>query len=181
MRDIQASLTAEKAQIPQDLTVAVVWLPEALTDLNVICEREAPPAKDPDETARRGTPPTRPAKLRVLHGEASSPLFELRGPRVNLGRTPEVTSNIGRLIRRNDLHFPEDAHDANPTVSREHAHLAVDPANGEWRLFDDGSSVGTSIFRAGTRIEVPAHAARGVLLRPADEIYLGQVRLRFEA
>lgn len=181
LHDIRANFAGEKAQVPDDLSVAVVCLPEALADLNILCEREAPPAKDPDETARRGAPPARPARLRILHGEASLPLFELRGPRVNLGRTPEVITDTGRLLRRNDLHFPEDAHDVNPTVSREHAHLSVDPENGEWRLFDDGSSVGTLVFRVGTRIEVPARGARGVLLRPADEIYLGQVRLRFEA
>ena len=30
------------------------------------------------------------------------------------------------------------------------------------------------------RIDVPAHAGRGVALRAGDEIYLGQVRLQFE-
>ena len=33
---------------------------------------------------------------------------------------------------------------------------------------------------AARRIDVPAHASRGVLLRAGDEICLGQARLRFE-
>ena len=81
-------------------------------------------------------------------------------------------------MRRNELFFPEAAHEANPSVSRSHAHLTFEA--GDWRIFDDGSSIGTTLFREGRRIDVPAHAGRGVALRPGDEIYLGQVRLRFE-
>jgi pSer/pThr/pTyr-binding forkhead associated (FHA) protein len=92
-----------------------------------------------------------------------------------------VVDSLGRAVRRNDLHFPEGLHEANSTVSRSHAHLRFDPAAGEWRIYDDGSSLGTSIFREGRRIEVPAHASRGVALRPGDEIYLGQARLIFES
>ncbi len=88
---------------------------------------------------------------------------------------------MGRTIRCNELSFPEEAHEANPSVSRSHAHVAFDGASGQWRIFDDGSSLGTVLFREGRRIDVPAHAGRGVALRPGDEIYLGQVRLRFEA
>jgi hypothetical protein len=33
--------------------------------------------------------------------------------------------------------------------------------------------------RWAAKIEVPSHAARGVLLRPGDEICPGQVRVRF--
>ncbi len=178
LADIHASVRAE---VPADLSVSIVCSADLLAGLNVVCEREMPPGKDPDETARRGNAPARPAQLSILHGTGSVPVFAIRGQRVNLGRTPEVTTNTGKLIRRNDLYFPEETHEANLTVSREHVHLAVDPPTGEWRIFDDGSSLGTAVFRHGNRIEVPARGARGVLLRPGDEIYLGQVRLLFEA
>ncbi len=55
--------------------------------------------------------------------------------------------------------------------------ISVSTRPGEWRIFDDGSSIGTTLFRDGRRIDVPAHAGRGVALRSGDEIYLGQVRL----
>jgi hypothetical protein len=88
---------------------------------------------------------------------------------------------MGRVFRHNELSFPESAHAANASVSRAHAHILFDSASGQWRIFDDGSSLGTTLFRDGRRIDVPAHASRGVALRPGDEIYLGQARLRFEA
>ena len=102
-------------------------------------------------------------------------------PRVNMGREAEITDALGRAIRRNELYFPEQAHEANRSVSRSHAHIGFDASTGEWRIFDDGSSIGTALFREGRRIDVPAHAGRGVALRPGDEIYLGQVRLQFES
>jgi hypothetical protein len=112
---------------------------------------------------------------------ASSPELPLDRPRINLGREDEVLDGMGRVFRHNELSFPEAAHAANSSVSRAHAHILFDTASGQWRIFDDGSSLGTTLFRDGRRIDVPAHASRGVALRPGDEIYLGQARLRFEA
>jgi hypothetical protein len=59
-------------------------------------------------------------------------------------------------------------------------YLGNPESRAEWRIYDDGSSIGTIIFRQGRRIDVPAHAGRGVALRAGDDVYLGQVRLRFE-
>jgi hypothetical protein len=117
----------------------------------------------------------------TLTGGASAREFPLDKPRINLGREAEIADALGRAIRRNELYFPESAHEANPSVSRSHAHILFDAPTGDWRIFDDGSSIGTTLFREGRRIDVPAHAGRGVALRPGDEIYLGQVRLRFES
>jgi hypothetical protein len=101
--------------------------------------------------------------------------------RVNLGRVEDVADAAGKTIRHNELFFPEEAHEVNLSVSRAHAHVTFDAVSGEWRIFDDGSSVGTTLFRGGKRVDVPPHAGRGVALRAGDEIYLGQARLRFDA
>jgi FHA domain len=122
-----------------------------------------------------------PANLITIAGVSSSPELLLDRPRINLGREEEVLDSMGRVFRHNELSFPESAHAANASVSRAHAHILFDSAAGQWRIFDDGSSLGTTLFRDGRRIDVPAHASRGVSLRPGDEIYLGQARLRFEA
>ena len=74
----------------------------------------------------------------------------------------------------------EVAEGPNATVSRAHAHIAWDPSSGTFRLFDDNSAYGTSIFRNGALLNIPAGASRGIALRTGDEIYLGQARLRFE-
>jgi hypothetical protein len=119
--------------------------------------------------------------LIIVTGASATPEFTLDRPRINLGREEEVVDSLGRAIRRNELCFPEHLHEANASVSRSQAHIAFDAGTGQWRIFDDGSSLGTNLFREGRRVDVPSHGGRGVALRPGDEIYLGQVRLRFEA
>lgn len=164
VEDIRATLKEERVKPPEELTIAVRYPAEAIVDLRVICERsEQLPAS------------MIPARLTTPTGE-----FEITQPRINIGREKEVVDSLGRPIRRNELFFPEESDEANASVSRAHAHIRFDPASGEWRIYDDGSSLGTSLFRDGRRIEVPAHTSRGVALRAGDEIYLGQVRLRFE-
>jgi len=98
--------------------------------------------------------------LITLAGVSSAPEFFLDRPQINLGRERDVIDAQGRPMRRN-------------------AHLRFDANSGEWRIYDDGSSPCTAVFRDGHRIDVPAHAPRGALLRPGDEIYLGQARLLF--
>jgi len=177
VEDIRASLLEERVTAPRELAVEIHFPPDAATELRVICEKASAPL--PESRELTGAPAT-PARLITKSGISSAEIFSVERPRVNIGRVPEVVDSVGRPVRRNDLHFPEGAHEANSTVSRSHAHLHFDSAGGEWRIYDDGSSLGTSIFRDGRRIEVPAHASRGVALRPGDEIYLGQARLIFE-
>ena len=140
---------------------------EATVDLRVICERTDKPAPVVEQfkSARLTTPDLE---------------FILDQPLINLGRDHEVVDTSGRVIRRNDLFFPETEFANSTTVSRTHAHLRFDSATGEWRIFDDGSSLGTSLFRDGRVIQIPGHASRGVALRHGDEINLGQVRLHFD-
>jgi hypothetical protein len=151
--------------------------------MQIVCERQEKPALPPPAPSSTPVPKEitlTPARLLTVTGVSSVPELALDRQRINLGREEEVMDALGRPIRRNELSFPESAHEANASVSRSHAHIGFDPAGRLWRIFDDGSSLGTSLFREGRRIEVPAHASRGVALRSGDEIYLGQVRLKFE-
>jgi hypothetical protein len=179
--DVRSSLEEERIEPPSELTIAVRYPEEALVDMRILCERIEKDLPAPPPVAAAGnTIALAPARLVTLSGVSSAPELPLDRPRINLGREEEVVDALGRAIRRNELSFPEAAHEANASVSRSHAHVAFDATSGQWRIFDDGSSLGTSLFRDGTRIDVPAHASRGVTLRPGDEIYLGQARLRFE-
>jgi hypothetical protein len=179
--DIRATLKEERVTPGAELTVAVKYSEDALVEMRVICERGDPPQRAPAGTiAHPASVELTPARLVTVTGASSAAEFILDRPRINLGREAEITDSLGRAIRRNELFFPEQAHEANPSVSRAHAHIRFDASSGDWRIFDDGSSIGTTLFREGRRIDVPAHAGRGVALRAGDEIYLGQVRLQFE-
>ena len=174
--DIRATLKAERVTPPEDLTVAVKFPEEAQDELRVVCERSVKTLHQP------GAPVAiTPARLVTITGVSSIPECYLDRVRVNLGRVEDVADAAGKTIRHNELFFPEEAHEVNLSVSRAHAHVAFDAVSGEWRIFDDGSSVGTTLFRGGKRVDVPPHAGRGVALRAGDEIYLGQARLRFDA
>jgi len=158
LEDIRAALLEEGVAASRDLSVAVEYPAEAAAELRVFCEKSS---------AVRA--PSGPApSLRI--GDV-----ELKAPVVNVGRISDVLDSTGRPIRRNHLCFTDE-----PTVSRSHAHIKYNPADGEWRIFDDGSSTGTAVFRDGVRIDVPAHASRGVGLRAGDEIYFGSKRVRLE-
>jgi hypothetical protein len=179
--DVRSSLEEERIQPPDELTIAVHYPEEAAVEMRILCERVEKDVPAPPRVVAAGkNVPLTPARLVTLSGVSSAPELPLDRPRINLGREEEVVDALGRAIRRNELSFPEAAHEANASVSRSHAHVAFDAASSQWRIFDDGSSLGTSLFRDGRRIDVPAHASRGVTLRPGDEIYLGQARLRFE-
>ena len=47
-------------------------------------------------------------------------------------------------------------------------------------MFDEGSSNGTHVIRAGTSIAVPARDPRGVRVRSGDEIQFGRARVRIK-
>jgi pSer/pThr/pTyr-binding forkhead associated (FHA) protein len=188
--DIRTTLKEENVTPPGDLTVFVLYPEAAAVEVRVTCERvEKPPiaqdqAQDQSQAEAPSAPvaapsvPLTPAQLVTTIGAASTRVFGLNRARVNIGREAEVVDSLGRALRRNDLYFTENGHEANPSVSRSHAHIRFE--SGNWRIYDDGSSLGTTIVREGRLIKVPPHAGRGVALRAGDEIYLGQVRLQFE-
>ena len=175
--DIRATLVEAGVHYPEKLTVAVEFPETPAVELRVLCEKAPEAETQPVATAAA---PLIPIRLVTLSGVSSSAEFIADKPHISIGRVDEVTDALGRAVRRNELFFPESAHEANATVSRAHAHLRFDGATGDWRIYDDGSSLGTAIFREGRRIEVPTHGTRGVTLKPGDEIYLGQARLRCE-
>lgn len=180
IEDVRAALLEERITPPHNLTVAVHYPEAAVVEMRIVCEKATQSSAVPQPSVPSALPPSQ-MRLITLTGISSSPDFVVDRPRVNIGREYEVVDGMGRAVRRNDLAFPENAHEANGSVSRSHAHIRYESASGEWRIYDDGSSLGTSIFRDGHRIDVPPHAPRGVMLRPGDEIYLGQAKVRFEA
>ncbi len=128
-------------------------------------------------------PARRPAKLIVMNGTANQREISLEKVRTNIGRTAEVYRGSGPS-RRNDLAFTED-NDTNRTVSREHAHILYSNKTGEYRLLNDRSYKGDAncalwIVRDG--LSQPVHrGTRGTLLKPGDEIHLGNAVLKFQA
>ena len=125
------------------------------------------------------------AKLVVREGAANAAELRLEKARVNIGRAVDVYRAEG-IYRRNDLAFAEDT-EINRSVSREHAHIILDRATGEYRLFNDrwyprgtrSGECGTWIVRDGMSLEVHRNA-RGAKLEHGDEIHFGQAVVTFE-
>lgn len=115
-------------------------------------------------------------EVTVLRGVAERRTYSFALSQIEIGRGVEVRDNRHRLLRTNHVAFVEGSAAVNQTVSRRHAHIAVDPS-GDHRLHDDRSEHGTGIVRGGRTIPVPA-GSRGVRLRSGDEIALGEARVR---
>ena len=141
------------------------------------------------EALAQGSGPAAPApgaRLVVVEGTASADQIPLNKARINIGRTVNVYRSEG-LFRRNDLAFEESC-EINGTVSREHAHISVDKARGEYRLHNDrwyahtdggAGNCATWIVRDG--MSEPVHRdPRGVRLEHGDELHFGRAVVRFE-
>src|SRR5690606_18918397 len=96
-----------------------------------------------------------------------------------IGRLRELVDSSRRVVRRNDIVFADGADEANSSVSRGHAHIIFDPGEQDYRIFDDNSEYGTTVFRDGRSLTAPT-GPPGERLKPGDEIYLGAVCMRFE-
>jgi hypothetical protein len=118
-----------------------------------------------------------PIKLTVLRGVADQRAYVFKGGRIDIGRRAEVFDQRQRLIRTNNVAFVDDGDEANSSVSRRHAHIDYNEAQGCYRVWDDRSAHGTNVIRNGRTIRVPA-GARGMRLEPGDEIALGAARLK---
>ena len=133
-----------------------------------------------------GKAPRPIARLVVHEGAANVAEIVLDKQRTNIGRVVDVYRSQG-IYRRNDLTFAEDT-EINRSVSREHAHIALDRATGEYRLFNDrwysrgaaSGECGIWIVRDGMSQEVH-RTSRGVKLQHGDEIHLGRAVLVFES
>jgi hypothetical protein len=130
------------------------------------------PADKPDPAAPR-------LEMTVINGAAEHRSYAFSSPRIDLGRGAEVRDGRSGLIRTNHVAFAENSAAANRTVSRQHAHVAYDPASGHFRVRDDGSVHGTKVVRKGRTVPVP-FGARGVRLQPGDDIVLGEARVRIK-
>jgi hypothetical protein len=121
----------------------------------------------------------RPAgiELTIVRGTAERRTYSFAIERIDFGRGAEVRDSGQRLLRSNHVVFVEGSAGVNATVSRCHAHIAVDRASGAHRVHDDRSAQGTGIVRGGRTIAVPP-GSRGVRLRSGDEIVLGEARVR---
>jgi FHA domain-containing protein len=116
-------------------------------------------------------------EITVLRGTAERRTYALSLARIDFGRGADVRDSRQRLVRSNHVAFVEGSAGVNQTVSRCHAHIAIDPATGAHRVHDDRSAQGTGIVRGGRTIPVPP-GSRGVRLRAGDEIVLGEARVR---
>lgn len=116
-------------------------------------------------------------ELTIVSGAADRRRFTFGTDRIDIGRGVDVIDSRQRVLRRNLIAFADDGDAANQTVSRRHAHVLHRAPSREYRVYDDGSARGTSIFRKGVTIPVPS-GTRGVGLQSDDEIILGQARLR---
>jgi FHA domain-containing protein len=139
--------------------------------------QKASPEVTPSSRKILGTPHGR---LVTLQGIANPKSLTIKQSRTYIGRLSEILDERGNVVRRNDLAFLETEEEINQTVSRQHAHIQLNVKTGEFRLCDDDSVYGTSIFRDGRTIPVPGSNRRGAKLRSGDEIQLGRARVRFE-
>jgi len=110
--------------------------------------------------------------LRVTLGHAKPRTVTCEGERVNIGRQPTVADANGRIVRRNDIAFTGDD-EVSRSVSRAHAHVAWIANAGTYRVFDEQSSHGTVVSRAGRLIQVPP-GRDGLKLAAGDEVHVGR-------
>lgn len=119
-------------------------------------------------------------RISVIKGISREQVYEFNLDRkhlqIRIGRDPEVTNMDGKVIRRNDVIFES----VDDRVARQQAHIEFDPRTGNFRIFDDGSSYGTYIFRNGRQIDVPSDDPRGTRLKDGDEVFFGQACVKFE-
>lgn len=155
-------LERERIEYPQDLHVIVTAIETAeVMEPSVVCrKREVMPSTAKQESS--GT---------VQFTLSDGSTLDLAKQRIHVGRMADVLDDKRRLVRRNDVVLEHS------TVSRAHAHIEF--TGGEYRLFDDGSSYGTSAIHDGRLTEVPRAGGRGLRLHSGDEIYFGQVRVGF--
>jgi hypothetical protein len=182
-QEIRKSLKRSNYRFPDDLEVEFSTSGELPGDGEpwFRVETECRPARGPAAVA-----PRRTARLVVTRGTATQQEILLNKERTNIGRTVEVYRAQGPS-RRNSLAFTEE-NEINCTVSREHAHVVHFKKTGEYRLYNDrvyklekkqAGNCGLWIIRDGLSQEVHRNA-RGVKLKPGDEIQLGRALIRFE-
>jgi hypothetical protein len=165
------------------LQVAVGYVPRPGADWNssefhVDFTRGAASTVAPPAAPSAAPAPTSPRELTitVVNGTAEQSSYVFTLPRVNLGRCAEVRDTLSRLVRSNHVAFV-DLGNANPSVSRRHAHIEYVEGSGHYRIRDDRSAHGTSVVRNGRTVTVPS-GSRGIRLESGDELILGDARVK---
>jgi len=168
------------------LQIVVGYVPRpgadwSTSEFHIDFTRGAPAVAAPAPAQAAVPPPaTAPPELTitVINGTADQASYVFTLPRVNLGRCAEVRDTSSRLVRANHVAFV-DLGNANPSVSRRHAHIEYVEASRHYRIRDDRSAHGTSVVRNGRTVTVPA-GSRGIRLESGDEIVLGEARARVQ-
>jgi hypothetical protein len=162
----------------EDLEVSVSYVPRAhkhwsdpqfgMAYSRVARGAQTVPAPEPSATR---------LDMTIVHGETDRRTYSFASRRIDIGRGAEVRNSRGALVRTNDVTFSDTSEPINRSVSRQHAHVALDRESNRFRLHDDGSVHGTRILRKGRTVPVP-FGSRGVRLQSGDEIVLGDARVR---
>ena len=175
-RDIRSHFDDDSVEYPASLKVQIELVDDLPPDLkahgfDVTCSNS--------QTGDLSVQPVQ-IRLTLLTGDAEQGDYIFSKERINIGRLSEVLDGQLRPIRRSHVALRDEASGVNATVSRSHAHIEFDSEASRFRLFDDGSAQGTTLFRDGSLIAVPKGASKGVLLLDNDEIIVGRVHIRFE-
>ncbi|MCP4663397.1 MAG: FHA domain-containing protein [bacterium] len=173
--DVEAILKGAGSPVPAGLRVEVSICEETEADFGdrrfrIDYRSESAPKKAHD-------PPR--LEITVIKGDATEPIYRLAGRHFYVGRLEEVLDKHGRLSRRNDVAFRDEG-EINTTVSRRHALIRFDEADGVYRLRDEHSAAGTTIFREGRSVTVSGKDRRGVRLRHGDEVAFGRAVVKVE-
>lgn len=164
------------------LQIAVGYVPRpgadwSTSEFHIDFTRGAPVAA---ATPIAPAPPTaqtpRELTITVVKGTAEESTYVFTLSRVNLGRCAQVRDTLSRLVRTNHVAFV-DVGNANPSVSRRHAHIEFVAGSHHYRIRDDRSAHGTSLMRQGRTVAVPT-GSRGIRLESGDELILGDARLQ---
>jgi hypothetical protein len=180
--DLRRALDAAGAEWPRGFALTVKFVKAAGEDwrsgarFHVTAGDPGAPAPAPEsDTASSAVPAPAVAPtlvLRVTLGQAKPRTVTCEGERVNIGRQTTVADASGRTVRRNDIAFTGDD-EVSRSVSRAHAHVAWIPVAGTYRVFDEQSSHGTVVSRAGRLIQVPS-GRDGLRLAAGDEVHVGR-------
>jgi hypothetical protein len=186
--DLRRALDAAGAEFPRGFTVAVKFVKAPGADWRQGARFQVTtgdPVAALAADASEGTPAPAPLPaaahtlvLKVTQGQAKPKTFTTTGERVCIGRQPTVTDAGGRVVRRNDIAFVGED-EISRSVSRAHAYVAWVPASGTYRVFDEQSSHGTVVSRAGRLIQVPP-GRDGLKLLGGDELHVGRAVVAVE-
>ena len=178
-RKIRERLAEVRCEVPRVIDVRVVYLKKPPPDWRPDQAFAVEYFKEPELPAAAPEAPAPPPALHVtvLKGAATDSSYTFTEPVISIGRSEDPTDALGR-VRRNRVAFLDTVDGVTETVGRAHARLRYDALAREYRLFDDGSSNGTSVVRGGATIAVPARDPRGVRVHSGDEVLVGRAVIK---